>query len=106
PWKKDYKAPGLDLTSDQCDALTRFVASLPKPRVRPPDSPQQADEIERGRKLFASIGCAACHRPKLGDVDGIYSDLLLHDMGRELSDSGSYTVIEPEIASKDKSNPK
>src|SRR5712692_6952830 len=27
-------------------------------------------------------------------------------MGRELSDSGSYTVMEPEIASKDKSNPK
>jgi CxxC motif-containing protein (DUF1111 family) len=27
---------------------------------------------------------------------------LLHDMGRELSDSGSYTVLEPEIASKDK----
>ena len=41
--------------------------------------------------------------PKLGDVDGIYSDLLLHNMGHELSDSGSYTVLEPEIASKDKS---
>jgi CxxC motif-containing protein (DUF1111 family) len=36
-------------------------------------------------------------------VDGIYSDLLLHDMGSQLSDSGSYTVLEPEIASKDKS---
>jgi CxxC motif-containing protein (DUF1111 family) len=103
PWKRDYKAPGIDLTSEQCDKLTRFVASLPKPRVRPPDSPEQADEIERGRKLFTSVGCAACHRPKLGDVDGIYSDLLLHDMGPRLSDSGSYTVLEPEIASQDKS---
>jgi CxxC motif-containing protein (DUF1111 family) len=106
PWKKEYKAPGLDLTSEECDALIRFVASLPKPQTRPPDSPQQAGDIEHGRKLFASIGCAACHRPKLGDVDGIYSDLLLHDMGRDLSDSGSYTVIEAEIASNDKSNPK
>ena len=35
-------------------------------------------------------------------MDGIYSDLLLHDMGRPLSDSGAYTVLEPEIASKDK----
>jgi CxxC motif-containing protein (DUF1111 family) len=105
PWKKDYKAPGIDLTSEQCDALTYFVASLPKPQVRSPDSPQQAGEIEHGRKLFASTGCSACHRPQLGDIDGIYSDLLLHDMGRELSDSGSYTVIEPAIASKDKSNP-
>ena len=105
-WKKEYKAPGIDLTNEQCDALTRFVASLPKPRVRRPASPQQAEDIERGRQSFASTGCAACHRPKLGDLDGIYSDLLLHDMGGELSDFGSYTVIEPEVASKDKSSPK
>jgi CxxC motif-containing protein (DUF1111 family) len=71
--------------------------------VRPAGSTEQADAIERGRQLFASVGCAICHRPKLGDVDGIYSDLLLHDMGHQLSDSGSYTVLEPEIASKDKS---
>jgi CxxC motif-containing protein (DUF1111 family) len=103
PWKKDYKAPGIDLTREQCDTLTRFVASLPRPGVRQADSPEQAGAIERGRQMFASVGCAVCHRPKLGDVDGIYSDLLLHDMGSELSDSGSYTVLEPEIASKDKS---
>jgi CxxC motif-containing protein (DUF1111 family) len=103
PWKSDYKAPGIDLTGEQCDTLTRFVASLPRPGVRPPESPEQAGTIERGRQLFASVGCAACHRPKLGDLDGIYSDLLLHNMGHELSDSGSYTVLEPEIASKDKS---
>ncbi len=103
PWKSDYKAPGIDLTREQCDTLTGFVASLPRPGVRPADSTEQAGAIERGRQLFASVGCAVCHRPKLGDVDGIYSDLLLHDMGHELSDSGSYTVLEPEIASKDKS---
>jgi CxxC motif-containing protein (DUF1111 family) len=103
PWKSDYKAPGIDLTREQCDALTGFVASLPRPGVRPADSTEQAGAIERGRQLFTSVGCAVCHRPKLGDVDGIYSDLLLHDMGRQLSDSGSYTVLEPETASEDKS---
>jgi CxxC motif-containing protein (DUF1111 family) len=103
PWKSDYKAPGIDVTLEQCDTLTRFVALLPRPGVRPADSPEQTGAIERGRQLFASVGCATCHRPKLGDVDGIYSDLLLHDMGPELSDSGSYTVLEPEIASKEKS---
>jgi CxxC motif-containing protein (DUF1111 family) len=104
PWKSDYKAPGIDLSREQCDALTGFVASLPRPSVRPAGSTEQAGAIERGRRLFASIGCATCHRLNLGDVDGIYSDLLLHDMGPELSDSGSYTVLEPEIASKEKSN--
>jgi CxxC motif-containing protein (DUF1111 family) len=103
PWKSDYKAPGIDLTREQCDTLTGFVASLPRPGVRPVDSTEQAGAIERGRQLFTRVGCAVCHRPKLGDVDGIYSDLLLHDMGRQLSDSGSYTVLEPEIASKGKS---
>ncbi len=34
-----------------------------------------------------------CHRPKIADVGGIYSDLLLHDMGPALSDSGSYHGI-------------
>jgi CxxC motif-containing protein (DUF1111 family) len=102
PWKSAYMAPGIDLTREQCDTLTRYVASLPRPGVRPADSPEQAGAIERGRQVFARVGCAVCHRPKLGDVDGIYSDLLLHDMGSQLSDSGSYTVLEPEIASKDK----
>jgi CxxC motif-containing protein (DUF1111 family) len=102
PWKSDDKASGIDLTSAQCDALTAFVASLPSPNVRPADSTEQAGAIERGRELFASVGCAVCHTPKLGVVEGIYSDLLLDNMGHELSDSGSYTVLEPEIASKDK----
>ncbi len=48
-----------------------------------------------GRKLFASVGCATCHTPKLGQVDGIYSDLLLHDMGQQLGDTGQYSVFDP-----------
>src|SRR5262249_10140085 len=102
PWKSGYKAPGIDLTSEQCDTLTEFVASLPSPGVRLADSTEQTGAIERGRELVGSVGWAVCHRPNLGSVEGIYSDLLLHNMGHELSDSGSYTVLELEIASKDK----
>jgi CxxC motif-containing protein (DUF1111 family) len=58
--------------------------------------------MKQGRKLFTDIGCAVCHRQELGGVEGIYSDLLLHDMGPETTDFGSYTVIEPVIASKDR----
>jgi CxxC motif-containing protein (DUF1111 family) len=103
PWKSDFKAPGIDLTSEQIGTLTHFVASLPRPVVRPADSAEQIGAVEGGRQLFTSVGCAACHRPKLGEVDGIYSDLLLHDMGRRLSDSGSYTVLEAQDPSNDKS---
>ena len=38
---------------------------------------------------------------RLGDIDGIYSDLLLHDMGPALSDSGSYYGISEPDSSKD-----
>ena len=104
PWKKDYKAPGLDLTNEQCDQLIRFVASLPAPTTRPPETTQHATEIAAGQKLFASAGCVACHRPKLGNVEGIYSDLLLHDMGQSLSDTGSYNT-NVEIASNGEVKP-
>jgi CxxC motif-containing protein (DUF1111 family) len=95
PWRNDYKAPGLDLSTEQCDALVKFVASLPPPARKKPETKQHAAEIAAGQKLFERAGCADCHQPKLGDVDGIYSDLLLHDMGKGLSDiSGNYNSID------------
>ena len=45
--------------------------------------------MEAGEATFGSIGCTACHTPKLGEVVGIYSDLLLHDMGPQLAGSGA-----------------
>jgi CxxC motif-containing protein (DUF1111 family) len=82
------KEQGLDLTQDECDALTAFVAGLPAPVER--RVPAGGPDLAAGRELFARVGCAACHLPKLGAVEGLYSDLLLHDMGADLADSGSY----------------
>jgi CxxC motif-containing protein (DUF1111 family) len=54
--------------------------------------------VRRGKELFARAGCAACHVPKLqtgvserfaelsNQTIRPYTDLLLHDMGPELSD--------------------
>ena len=33
--------------------------------------------------------------PKLGKVDGLYSDLLVHDLGPGLGDVGQYGVFDP-----------
>ena len=99
-WIKDYKAPGIDLTAQQCDSLVQFVASLPRPIVRAPQTAQHAAEADAGKKLFNRIGCAVCHRSKLGDVDGLYSDLLLHDMGQSLSGAGAY-ITNVEVAKTD-----
>jgi CxxC motif-containing protein (DUF1111 family) len=57
-----------------------------------------APEVLRGKRLFTEAGCAGCHVPRhetgalagLPEVSGQiiwpYTDLLLHDMGPELSD--------------------
>jgi CxxC motif-containing protein (DUF1111 family) len=86
PLMPKYTPKGLDLTDAQCEALTAFVAALPYPRIVVPEDAEEREAARRGRSLFASIGCAACHVEQVGTVTGIYSDLLLHDMGPGLAD--------------------
>lgn len=88
--KTDYKAPGIDLTDAQCDQITAFVASLPKPIEAQHASEADADRVALGKAAFHSIGCADCHTADVGSVKGIYSDLLIHSMGRTLVGGGSY----------------
>lgn len=81
-----HRSPGLDLDQQQCDLLVAYVASLPPPTERVPRTVNELDDWRHGSRLFKRVGCAECHVPTLGDVVGIYSDLLLHDMGDELAD--------------------
>jgi CxxC motif-containing protein (DUF1111 family) len=66
---------------DDGDGLYQFVAALPAPQAPAGDN--------EGAQVFARIGCDGCHVPTLdspaGPV-GLYSDLLLHDMGPGLDD--------------------
>lgn len=77
---------GTDLTEEQAEALVAFSASLPAPRPVPPADPITAAAAEAGRRLFDQAGCAVCHVEHLGPARHIYSDLLLHDLGRPLAD--------------------
>jgi hypothetical protein len=86
----DYPDRGLDLTLQQCRQLTAFIASLPRPEERLPAAIAHQNAALRGKLLFDSCGCAACHTPNLGPIEGIYSDLLLHDMGLSLAGGGAY----------------
>ena len=86
-------AKGLDMDAAECDALTSYVRGLPTPiAIRPADDRESA-QVKAGEEIFKSIGCAQCHLPKLGGVEGIYSDLLLHEMSPELADSDAYSVF-------------
>jgi CxxC motif-containing protein (DUF1111 family) len=99
----NYQPPGLDLTAEQCDQLTAFVAELPRPVERLPEDPALRDQALAGRKLFGKLGCADCHTPDVGSAHGIYSDLLLHRMGRDLVGGGDYSgpVPAPEVQPDD-----
>jgi CxxC motif-containing protein (DUF1111 family) len=89
------RSPGHDLTLEQCDQLTAFIAALPRPEERLPEQSRQREHVLAGKKLFHSIGCADCHTPDMGSVSGLYSDLLLHRMGQELEGGGSYNQPAP-----------
>lgn len=73
-----------DLTDKQCQALIDFVAGIARPvriNLKSAASPAHA-----GENVFNEIGCVHCHVRTVGAIDGIYSDLLLHDMGSGLAD--------------------
>ncbi len=90
PLAPNEPAKGLDLTDRECDAMVAYVRALPEPFVVDPSGAQGTTDMQEGRRLFAAVGCASCHAPSLGDIQGLYSDLLLHDMGPSLTDSGNY----------------
>jgi hypothetical protein len=94
PMRPDYKPEGLDLTAEQCASLTSYVRALAAPTRVNSDHP----DVIAGERAFEAIGCASCHTPKLGDVEGIYSDLLVHDLGPDLGDVGQYGVFVPDSA--------
>jgi CxxC motif-containing protein (DUF1111 family) len=85
---KQAQAKSDDLTEYQCDQITEFIASLPRPRERLPVNSKDAADAMAGKILFRNIGCSDCHIPDLGPVDGLYSDLLLHNMGDALQGAG------------------
>lgn len=84
--------PEPELSADdlaRADDFVRFLA--------PPSRLAGGRESRRGERIFAEIGCAACHVPKLVTgkspvralsrrTVGAFTDLLLHDMGPELAD--------------------
>jgi CxxC motif-containing protein (DUF1111 family) len=95
---KDFDPKELKPDMEERDVrlLVGFVRSLPRPGFRVPNEVAmlragtgRVDPVH-GREVFDKIGCANCHAPKLGEVDGLYSDLLLHDLGAGLVSAGAY----------------
>ncbi len=67
------RAAEPDLDRKQFRSLVSFVKTLPRPIETEADS-----TVEHGKDLFSTVGCAVCHVPNLGGVNGVYSDFLLY----------------------------
>ncbi len=105
PNQPEYKPAGYDLTKQECDALVDYLRDLPAPEMRKAAHPDEQKYLAEGKAMFATVGCAACHTENLGEAKGIYSDLLVHDMGPDLGDTGSYGVFLPDSPGGDDGGP-
>ena len=97
-----------EIDGRELELLTSFVRFLVPPARANPRSEAHADSVARGGRLFDGIGCATCHTPFMrtapGDrpaldrkTVGLYSDLLLHDMGQGLADVCGFTATPSEL---------
>ena len=83
-----------EVTAQVLEAIGVYARSLAVPARRNVDEPS----VARGEEQFERLGCAKCHAPtlrteSLADLTELpaerihpYTDLLLHDLGAELSD--------------------
>jgi CxxC motif-containing protein (DUF1111 family) len=90
----DDPAEGVEVTRQMFDLLVFYSRNLAVPARRDAKAPA----VLRGKALFGSLGCAACHTPShvtgqdaaspqlSGQTIFPYTDLLLHDMGEGLAD--------------------
>jgi CxxC motif-containing protein (DUF1111 family) len=90
--------PGVDPAADPELRDEDVRLAIDFVRFLAPPAPRPMGPLERaGEKLFASVGCAACHVPVLETGPNrvaalsrqpvrAYTDLLLHDMGPDLAD--------------------
>jgi len=80
------------------EKFTVFMRMLAPPKPSSAVAGATVASISNGRQVFADVGCALCHTPSMrtyakasmtqmaNQTVNLFSDLLLHDMGRGLAD--------------------
>jgi hypothetical protein len=86
PLTANYQLKGEDMSGADIDAMLKFVENLPRPAEAKPTNSLAVEFGRKGEEVFTRIGCAVCHPRELGKVSGLFSDMLLHDMGAGLAD--------------------
>lgn len=96
---RDDARPGVDLAMTSVTDVGLYLRALAIPR--------REGLTAAGRAVFERSGCADCHVPSLrtradaapgvlrATDAAVYTDMLLHDMGRELSDASAEGAAGP-----------
>jgi CxxC motif-containing protein (DUF1111 family) len=94
---KTDPAPDPEITVEDIEKVTRFTRFLAPPPPQCFTNSRDRHLARRGKELFVHLHCAVCHVPKMKTgpnkimaldrkTVGLYSDLLVHDMGPALAD--------------------
>jgi CxxC motif-containing protein (DUF1111 family) len=94
PIGHDYPTVPADLDRKQFRQLVAFVDTLPRPVEILPESSTETALASQGKTLFGQIGCASCHTPDMGGIDGVYSDFLLHRLDDRSNGGDGYATRE------------
>ncbi len=78
-----YVNSSFDMLPEEVMKLTKFVSVIPRPLEVEGDV-ESHEQIFAGEGIFNSVGCVDCHVPDIHPAKGLFSDLLLHDMGDRL----------------------
>jgi len=74
---------GVEIRDDHLGFVVGLISSIAAPK-------KSANFNVRGKQIFSQISCTSCHRPnyltKNNETISPYSDFLLHNMGKALSD--------------------
>ena len=92
---EDHENTGANTPTAAMSDVTGFTKFMQF--LAPPEPAPANDSTKHGAAVFAKVGCALCHTPSLmtanttiaalsGKPVNLYSDLLVHHMGRGLAD--------------------
>ena len=75
--------PSIDILPCEALKISIYISTMPRPLEAKSDMETNRHALA-GEKIFISVGCVDCHVSDVRPATGIFSDLLLHDMGERL----------------------
>lgn len=95
----------VEISDEAVALIAAYLRDLPAPRPAAPSG----DATRHGARLFAEIGCGACHteRQPIADAAGKtawiapYTDLLVHDLGDGLADLADDGSVSPAVEARE-----